>query len=109
MTSNAKLGADSLHDLDGLSVVLYYLEEFQCCLSIFFGVKRERWIVTRYLVAVAIVGFFLLQASRVWQQYAQKFGGATGAIDWTMKALLDQARQITGVIDVGVSEQHGVY
>jgi hypothetical protein len=62
--------------------------------------------MTRHFVAIAIVGFFFLKASGVRQEYAQKFRGAARAIDWTTETLVDEAREITGVIDVRVSQEH---
>jgi hypothetical protein len=77
MTGNAKLRADAFYYLDGLAVVLYYLEKFQCRLCVFLGVKRESGSVTCYLVSISIVRFFLLETSRVGKQNAQEIGSTT--------------------------------
>ena len=84
------------------------LQQCQRRFSIFFRVKRERGRVTRCLVAIAVVGFFFLEAGGVGKQYAQEFGGAARAINRPAETLLDEARKIAGVIDVRVREQHRI-
>jgi hypothetical protein len=92
MTGNAKLRADAFRNIERLAVVLHDLQQSQCILSILFGVKRKRRIVSRDFVSIAIIGFFFLQASGVRKQYPQEFSGAARAIDWPTKALLHKAR-----------------
>src|SRR5882672_4210468 len=106
MTGNAKLRSDAFHNLDDLSVVRYHLQKFQSRFSIFFGVKRKRWSEPRYPVPIAIISFFFLEAGRIRKQYAQKFRSAARTIDRTSEPLTDETRQIAGVIDVRVGEQH---
>src|SRR6185295_13767022 len=106
MTGNAKLRADAPGNIERLAVVLYDLQESQSSFSIFFSVKRKGWVVTRDFVSIAIVGFFFLQAGRIRKQYAKEFSGAARAIDWPTKALLHEAWEIAGVINVRVREQH---
>src|ERR1051326_1999762 len=42
------------------------------------------------------------------QEYFQQIRGAARAVNWTMKTLPDDARQITRVIDVGMSNKNRI-
>jgi len=65
--------------------------------------------MTRDFVSIAIVGFFFLQTSRIRKQYAEEFSGAARAIDWATETLLHEAREVAGVINMRVRQQHCIY
>src|SRR6266850_3413869 len=58
---------------------------------------------------IAIVRLFFLKPPGVRQQYLQQIAGPSRTINWTTEPLPDQARQVSGVIDVCVSNQHRIY
>src|SRR5215211_349112 len=84
------------------------MQQFQRSERILFRVERKCWSVFGQLVTVAIVGLFLLETPRIGQEYLQKVCGAARAVNWTMKTMSHQARQITGVVDVCVSDQNSI-
>ena len=54
------------------------------------------------------LGVALLDVGRVPQHDGQQLGGEPGAVDGTVKALLDQQRQAAGVVNVSVGHHNGV-
>src|SRR6185436_8275359 len=108
VTGDSEARTNSRRRLKCLTRVWKRLYEFERSISIFFGVERKRGFVLRQVMAIAIVSIFFLQTASVRQQDLQQVGSATRAVNWSTKALSDQARQVAGVIDVRVRDQHGV-
>ena len=57
--------------------------------------------------AVGPGGVFLLELGRVGKQDLDQVGRGGGAVDPAAEAALDEQRQVSGVIDVGVTEDDG--
>src|SRR2546423_12382064 len=60
------------------------------------------------IVTIAIVGLFFLQTSGIRQEDLQQIRSAARTVNWSSKTVLDQARQITRMIDVCVSDENRV-
>jgi hypothetical protein len=59
-------------------------------------------------VTILVVGILFLQTTCVWQKYLQEIRCSARAIDWPMKSLPNQTRQVASVIDVRVRNENCV-
>ncbi len=80
----------------------------QALLRLFHRVQRQGWVMFRRLGFVVELGVFFLQVSGIGEQNAAEVDGRGGGIDRTVKALLDQARNPAGVIEMRVGENHRI-
>src|SRR5687767_14131653 len=108
VTGDSELSVDIFRDTNRRPVVRHYLKQLQSLARVLFGVKRERRRVLRDLVPIAIVGFFFLQTRRVRQKNSREIGSPARAIHWSAKTMTHQTRQVTGVLDMRVRQQHRV-
>ena len=67
-------------------------------------VERHGRVVLRVPLAVGPGRVLLLELGRVGEQNLDQVGRGGGAVDPTAEAALDEQRQVTGVVDVGVAE-----
>ena len=81
----------------------------QCQLRILYGVQRfHRRTAGTLALLVLPLGVALLDVGGIPQHDGQQLGGEPGAVDGSVKALLDQQGQAAGVVDVGVGHHNGV-
>src|SRR4030095_9989268 len=106
MTGDAKARDDTRCDFDWFSAVAYWMNQSKRGFGVFFSVKRQRWSVFSQLMTVTIVGIFLLKSSSVRQKNLKQVGGATRAVNWTMKAVANKTGKIAGMIDMCVCYQN---
>src|SRR5687767_11081881 len=62
----------------------------------------------RQLVTIPKVSVFFLEPSGIGQHYLQQIGGAARTVNWTMKTLPDEPRQVTRVVYVSMRDENGV-
>jgi hypothetical protein len=62
----------------------------------------------RVSLPVGVVGFFLVQPSRVTEHDAGQFRRVRGAVHGSAEAVPDESRQVPDVIEVGVCDDDGV-
>ncbi len=72
------------------------------------GIERQRRLVLGEAVAVGELGVLLLQIAAVGQQDLAQIGGGLGRDHLALEAVLDQQRQIAGMIEMGMGQEHGV-
>ncbi len=71
------------------------------------GVQRQRGRVFGETVAVGEVGVGFLNVAAVGQQNGGQIACGFGGPDLAMKAFFGQQGQVTGVVQMGVGQQHG--
>ena len=81
-------------------------QKFQSRLGMFDSVERQRRRMLRVTFTIGVACFFFLQIRRVGQHYAQQIASAGSGVYRTTKALVDNPRQVTGMIDVRVGQDH---
>ena len=85
------------------------LQQLQGFARILFCVQRQRRKVLCDFVPIAIVGFLFLQTRCIGQKNLEQISAAARTINWSAKTVLDEPRQIAGVIDVRVRDDHGIH
>src|SRR5688572_32844452 len=71
---------------------------------IFDSVERQSHGMLRTVMLVAEAGFLLLKMRGIRQQHSQEIDGSRCSVHNPAKALLYETRQISRVVDVGMSE-----
>jgi hypothetical protein len=63
----------------------------------------------RLTVAPAVMGVMLGKSRRIFQKYLAEFDGSVMSVDRASKPPADKQRQASGMIDMAVAEDDGVY
>ena len=72
------------------------------------GVERQRGRVLRVAAAVGQAGVLFLNVRGVWQDERAQVAGPGGAEDAAAKSAGDETRQVAAMVEVRVSQHHGV-
>ena len=83
---------------------VHRLDQLQCLLDVAVVVQRERGAVPGEAGVVGVAGVLLLQVGAVPQDDGRQVGGLGGARHPAAETVLDQPRQVAGVVEVGMGE-----
>jgi hypothetical protein len=72
------------------------------------GVERTRRLMFREAFAIGVVCVLLLQVGAIWQENPAKLFRGVGCVERTGIAIADQRRQIAGMVQMSVGQDHGV-
>ncbi len=77
-------------------------------LGIFLRVKRQGRVMLGETAHVGVAGLLFLQVGRIRQQNLAQGLGGLAAIDLAAETVLDQQRQIAGMVDMRVRQHNGI-
>jgi hypothetical protein len=80
--------------------------QFECRFCVCRRIERQGWLVFRIAMAIGELRFFFLQVCGIEEENGEQVGGACGAVDWSVKSVAHQQRQVSRMIDMGVAEHH---
>ena len=55
-------------------------------------------------LAIGVLGVFFLQVARIGKQQLAQVKGGGGRVDFAVKPLVDEARNVAGVVKVGMGQ-----
>ena len=84
------------------------LDQAEGMVRVLFRVERQCRVMPGRAVAVGVCGIVLLESSAVGEDDAAQGPGARRCIDRAFEAVFGEDRQVSGVVDVPVSENHRV-
>ena|SRR5436190_10876577 len=108
VAGNAELRLHIFSDIDRCAHVLDRPHQQQGTFRIGFGIQRERGSVLRKVMTISIVRVFFLKPTGIRQKNLEQIGRAACAVDWTSEALRDQARKISGMVNVRMRNENRI-